>query len=166
MDINELIARIVSKRPTGPLTLTEEYIARFAKDPEVLGDVRRWQIYEADWGFITEAPAPFLIWDFYAADVWRRGTDKYYDRFLTAWKNDVWPELRPLIEGPGRGFPISMDDGISNHSCISLGCLGTPEEQVLGRKWIAEEFVGKHWPVMLRRVLNPKHRFAVAWRNV
>ncbi len=163
--MDDIVKRIAEARPTGALALATEYISRFAIDPDV-PDVSRMLIYEAEWGFVTESPAPFMSWSFYSAEVWRRGTEKFYDRFLTAWKNDVAPEVERVFEASNRTLLITMDDGISSHACLSLACFAEPNVQAKARRWIAEEFVGKHWPLLLERVLNPAHRFPIEWRAV
>ena len=159
----ENIQRFIDGKPTGPGSLVEEYL-RIEEGADVWSSqISRCKAYEFEWGFILETPTPCAQFEFFVADVWRSGTEKYFDRFLTAWKNDADPVVESLIANSA--IMLTMDDGISNYDCLSLGCFSDAKTLSRTRQWLGSVFLNDIWPVMVARVLNPEYVFAAEWHN-
>lgn len=152
----EQILAILQQKPSGPGPLVDEFMQR--GDVQARGIyLKHAAIYEFDWGFITQQSD---IYDFYVAQVWRQGTTKYIDRFLSGWKEEVEHDLESLRIMSWGELRISFDDGRSNFSCLSLGNFSSGEK---GRRWIGLEFMVKVFPVLAAKVLDPEYKFAKNW---
>lgn len=145
-------------------SMVGQFIAMDSVEDYVKDQVTRSPAFEFSWGFIKSSNNN-TIWDFYVKDVWESGTENFFDRFLTAWKNDGEPELEKARMKSDNNFFISMDDGISNFSCISLACLGDEHSVSRARKWISDEFIARIFPVMVAKVLDLNYKFAEDWYN-
>lgn len=155
----EQILSFLQKKPSGPGPLVEEFKQR--EDVRKRGiDLTHALIYEFEWGFVTQQSE---IYDFYVSHVWRHGTERYIDRFLSGWKEEVDHEVEAKRIQTWGDFLISFDDGISNFSCLSLGNLVGGEK---GRSWIGLEFLVRIFPVLAAKVIDPKYNFARDWRCV
>ncbi|HEX5737873.1 MAG TPA: hypothetical protein VFY22_05135 [Hydrogenophaga sp.] len=146
----EEIQRFVEAVPSGPGPLYAEYAQRedvieigvFAAVPA--------QVHEFSWGFVTEHEQ---AWHFYVADVWRRGTVGYFDRFDRVWQRETTaPRGGPLLASP---VPpgIAMDDGISSFCSMVLTSEAGLADLDL-RLWVGEVFVQQVLPYMVSQVLD------------
>ena len=159
----ETIRRFMDGQPTGQGALVKEYLG-LKQGAEVWGRlIKVSKVYEFGWGFVVETPAPYAQYEFFVADVWRKGTEHYFDRFLSAWKNDVESMVDELNDT--EEIQLTMDDGSCNFDCLSLACYADPETQKRTRAWLGRVFLTELWPVMVTRALDPKYIFEKEWRN-
>lgn len=154
----EDIARFVQAEPAGAGPLYAEYAAR----PEV-GELGVLQppperVHEFDWGFVTERDS---AWHFYVAEVWRRGTVGYFDRFDRVWQREtIAPRGGPLLAAPVPEA-LTMDDGITSFSSLTLvSSIGLDDPDL--RQWVGEVFIQQVLPYMVSQALDDDNDLPVA----
>lgn len=146
----EEIRRFIEGGPSGPGPLYAEYSAR--EDVIEIGvfHAAPAQVHEFSWGFVTEHEQ---AWHIYVADVWRRGTVGYFDRFDRVWQRETTaPRGGPLLASP---VPpgIAMDDGIGSFSSLVLTSEAGLSDPDL-RHWVGEVFIQQVLPYMVSQVLD------------
>lgn len=146
----EEIQRFIDAAPGGPGPLFAEYAAR--EDVIEIGvfEVEPAEVHEFSWGFVAEHDE---AWHFYVADVWRRGTVGYFDRFDRVWQRETRaPRGGPLLASP---VPegIGMDDGIGSFSSMVLTSQDGLSDPDL-RHWVGEVFIQQVLPYMVSQVLD------------
>ncbi|MDM7944511.1 MAG: hypothetical protein QUV35_17960 [Hydrogenophaga sp.] len=135
---------------SGPGPLFAEYAAReevleigvFPQTPE--------RVHEFAWGFVVEQSGS---WNVHVAEMWRRGTVGYFDRFLSAWKLELARPLDDSAEAPALPAGLQVDDGIGSFSSLSF-TLEPGTEQAPVRRWLGETFIGRMLPRMAARALD------------
>ena len=146
----EDIARFVSAQPTPAGDLYAEYAAR--EDVTELGVLvpAPERLHEFSWGFVTERDS---AWHFYVAEVWRRGTVGYFDRFDRVWQRETTaPKGGPLLAAPVPSC-LTMDDGITSFSSLTLiSDTGLDDPDL--RQWVGEVFIQQVLPYMVSQVLD------------
>lgn len=149
------IRRFVSADPSGPGPLFAEFAAR--EDVREIGvfDAGPARVHEFAWGFVTEEPG---TWNIYVAEVWRRGTVGYFDRFLSAWRMETMPPPGSGLGAPSVPVGLAGDVGIGSFSSLTLqGDTSTGEDAV--RRWVGEVFIAHMLPVMAGRALDDNYDF-------
>jgi len=145
--------------------MLDEYLKSPGVEDTCLSDLNP-SIYEFEWGFIGEFP--FLggyVWEVVAKGAWETGVANWYDRFLTAYKNDIFPVETAFEDSlPEKDrFHITFDDGRANFTSMSFACLNNPEE---ARKHFADAYIDGHLPDLMKAVFDPKHQFETDWHCV
>lgn len=160
------IQNFIDGKPTGPGPLVKEYLQIELGEDTWGHMIDSCKVYEfPDWGFIVETPYPSMKqFEFFVTEAWRNGTKKYFDRFLTAWKNDVEPKVTEMNNA--REILLIMDDGISNFNALSLSSFSDPAKLERTRAWLGNVFLADIWPVLVARALNPEYIFPVDWKNL
>jgi hypothetical protein len=152
------VERFVAGDASGPGPLFAEYAARedvrgiglFEQPPE--------RIHEFDWGFVTEEPG---AWSFYVAEVWRRGTVGYFERFLSAWLLETGAAPATGAVPPPVPFGLEAGHGIESFSSVRLLTEGDMAAPAL-RRWLGEIFIVYMLPSMAGRALDPDYDFPLA----
>ncbi len=146
----EEIRRFIQADPGGAGPLFAEYAAR--DDVIEIGvlDAAPDRVHEFAWGFVTEGEG---AWHFYVAEVWRRGTVGYFDRFHRVWQRETAaPRGGPLLASP---VPegVTMDDGIGSFSSMTLlSGAGLSDPDI--RQWVGEVFIQQVLPYMASQALD------------
>ncbi|MDP2264620.1 MAG: hypothetical protein Q8K24_15830 [Hydrogenophaga sp.] len=151
------IQRLVDGEPTGPGPLFAEYICR--EDVRAIGVFAgdRPDIYEFEWGFVTEEAS---TWNIYIAEVWRRGTLSFFEYFIDAWAAQTSTPPHGISWRVPEGLAVEV--GIGAFSCITLRSEHNPADEAT-RQWLGDDFVAGLLPELTRRALDdngdppPKH---------
>lgn len=154
-----LLQRFVRGELSGPGPLYAEFKAR--EDVREIGVLEQAPdgIHEFSWGFVVEEQG---AWNFYIADVWRKGTVGCFDRFLGAWQQATGA-IGPLTDHQGNALApvppgLLLEDGLETFSSLTLhGCTAPGELAV--RQWIGEVFIDRLLPTMAARVVDDHYDF-------
>ncbi|MBQ0921277.1 hypothetical protein KBW71_22805 [Hydrogenophaga aromaticivorans] len=152
------VARFVAGEVSGPGPLFSEYATRadvrgvgvFEQEPE--------RVHEFDWGFVTEEPG---AWNFYVAEVWRRGTVGYFERFLSAWLLETGAAPATGAVPPPVPFGLEVGHGIETFSALRLLTEGDMADPAL-RRWLGDVFISLMLPAMAGRSLDEDYDFPLA----
>lgn len=154
VDANE-VALFVCGQPSGPGALFAEFAAR--EDVRGVGvfETLPAQVYEFDWGFVTEEPG---LWSFYVAKAWRNGSVGYFERFLSAWLLETGATPSAGEHPPEVPFGLEAEPGIGHFSSFILHGTVDPADPAL-RRWLGEVFIGLMLPAMAGRALDEDYDF-------
>jgi hypothetical protein len=144
----EEIQRLVDGEATGPGPLFAEYICR--DDVRAIGvfDGELPDIYEFEWGFVTEQAS---TWNIYIAEVWRRGTLSFFEFFIDAWAAQTTTPPHGISWRVPPGLVVEV--GITAFSCITLRSEQDPADEAT-RQWLGDDFVAGLLPELTRRALD------------
>lgn len=171
------LERFQRKQPVPASPLLTEYLASpGAREHAPVEYLTHARIYEFDWGFVAETEeedfpetpggrtGPAYFWEVYVREVWRTGTNLWFDRFLTAYKCLAEPVIERTIAETrltARPIFITFDDGISNWSALSFASLADATEDA--RAFFAKTLLGDILPHLIQRALDPTHTFDQKW---
>lgn len=152
------VERFVAGDASGPGPMFEEYAER--QDVRGVGVFEQApaRVYEFDWGFVTEEPG---AWNFYVAEVWRRSTVGYFERFLSAWLLETGAAPATGAEPPPVPFNLEAGHGIETFSALRLLTEGDMADPAL-RRWLGEVFITLMLPAMAGRALDEDYDFPLA----
>ena len=149
------VQRFVRGEPSGPGPMLAEFLAR--EDVQGIGvfDDAPARVYAFSWGFVTEDAG---VWNVYVAEVWRRGTVGFFERFLGAWRMESETPADSEVGACPVPVHVSVDVGIAAFSSLTLQA---DPAQVDGttRQWLGEVFLARMLPYMAARALDEDYDF-------
>lgn len=162
---DEHIAKFIGNKPIKAVNskMVMDWITKTPDlEDSIISFVNNSDIFDFNWGFVSYLEQ-FNTWYFYAKEGWEKGENKYFDRFLMAWKNIGFRTLNEKLATLGKEYHLLMDDGRADRCSLVFACRQSDTLTKFAREWIGNTFLKNDWPDMLAKAMDPSYEFPVKW---